>query len=87
MTLFGREPVKVENFNTNNAWGYGGGVGKQFTYPSGAYVRKGYWTMRTGHQGDFFCVYDKTGKRIFDVVSMNDIDSNKLFNLIASGTL
>ena len=33
--------VKKEKFNTNNAWGFGGGYGNEYTYSNGLVNRKG----------------------------------------------
>lgn len=33
--------VKREKFNTNNAWGFGGGIGEEITYDNGLINRKG----------------------------------------------
>jgi len=40
-TLTAVEPVEVIPFNTNNDWGFGGGIGKVYVYPNGYTMRKG----------------------------------------------
>ena len=37
----GSPVVSQEDFNTNNAWGFGGGYGTQFKYENGFVCRKG----------------------------------------------
>lgn len=34
-------PLSVTEFNTNNAWGFGGGIGKEFKYKKHLSLRKG----------------------------------------------
>ena len=33
--------IKTKNFNTNNAWGFGGAIGTETTYDNGTICRKG----------------------------------------------
>jgi hypothetical protein len=68
---FPSERVVTEtDFNTNNGWGFGGGIGTEFVYASGAKVRKGCAYYRHTGTSPFFVVYDNSGKVIYDHQSM-----------------
>lgn len=66
VTVNGIKPIKSEEYNSNNAWGFGGFRGTKFTYESGAEVFLG-WAC-TRHRGAFafHTVTDKTGCRRID---------------------
>lgn len=56
----------VAEFNTNNAWGFGGGYGKVYTFPKDIVIRKGTACYRHAPSHPFFTVSVK-GERIIDV--------------------
>lgn len=56
--------IKVEKFNTNNAWGFGGGIGTQTTYESGAYMKEGKAYYRHMPPTKFKCYYNSSADRL-----------------------
>jgi hypothetical protein len=60
------EPVKAEDFNTNNAWGFGGGYGTEYTYPSGASIRLGTACYRHSCCSKYVALYNKEGHRVHE---------------------
>ena len=64
MTVKGVEPVDVIPFNTNNAWGFGGGIGKVFVYSNGYTIRKGRAYFRHLPPRSFVRYFDADHKEI-----------------------
>ena len=60
----GIEPVKAEEFNTNNAWGFGGGIGRVLTYPNGCRVREGCAYYRHLPSHSFIRYFLANGKEV-----------------------
>ena len=60
------EVISVTEFNTNNAWGFGGGVGKEYAYKSGAKVRTGRAYYRHTGSTPFYVIRDRDGNPIYD---------------------
>lgn len=54
----------TKKFNTNNAWGFGGGIGTHTTYENGYSCRKGRAYYRHLKSESFVKYYDADGKRI-----------------------
>lgn len=59
--------MKREDFNTNNAWGFGGAIGTKYTLKNGYYIRKGRAYFRHIKTESFTKYYDSTGKEISKV--------------------
>lgn len=73
--------VKTQDFNTCNAWGFGGGVGKEYTFANGITIRKGTAYYRHLPSTHFIAVY-KDGERVIDEISLKKADLLKLTDLI-----
>lgn len=73
--------VKTEPFNTCNGWGFGGGIGIQYTFANGVYIRKGKAYYRHLPSTSFIAVY-KDGNRIIDETSLNKAELAELAELI-----
>lgn len=58
--------VSTEEFNTNNAWGFGGAVGTQTNYVSGVYKRTGKAYYRHLPPAAFTTFYNSKGQRLMD---------------------
>lgn len=74
--------ISTEPFNTNNAWGFGGAIGKSFKFKGGVEIRSGVASFRHLPPHHFTAVY-LDGKRIIDQtgpLTEDQIDS--LTNLI-----
>ena len=56
--------ISVAKFNTNNAWGFGGGIGKVTTYSNGYEMRKGRAFYRHLPSERFARYYDSLGRLI-----------------------
>lgn len=83
---FGTPCTKIESYNTNNAWGFGGGSGLQYTFNNMLYAKIGSASYRHSPSTKYITLYklnpEKTGyDRIFDE---NDNPKNrvKLIELI-----
>lgn len=63
--IAGIEPVKVEPYNSNNAWGFGGMVGERMTYPNGAIIVAGKACYRHMPSHAWVNVYNSEGKKVF----------------------
>lgn len=85
------KPVKIEEYNSNNAWGFGGARGTMFTYESGARLLLAYACTR--HHGEFpFCaVYTKDNKGVFDLSGANIYSTrpeyNDILTVLKTGSL
>jgi len=73
--------VKTTDFNTNNAWGFGGGFGKEYTFANGVTIRKGKACFRHTGTTPFIAVY-KDGVRFIDESSLNKTKLVELAELI-----
>lgn len=64
MKIKGVAPVEVQEFNTNNGWGFGGGIGKKYLYPNGYSIRKGraYYRHLPSHAYTTYC--EPSGRHI-----------------------
>ena len=56
----------VEDYNTNNDWGFGGGVGKIYTLPNGVVLKVGMACYRHHKSHKYYRVWYK-GDEIMDV--------------------
>lgn len=61
-----KRAVSVEEFNTNNSWGFGGAIGKEWVFSSGWKVRSGRACYRHTGTTPFTAVYNPEGKRVYD---------------------
>jgi hypothetical protein len=59
--------VSRSDFNTNNAWGFGGGFGVEYVFPNGSRLRIGTACYRHAPSHSFVAAYDASGRRVFDV--------------------
>jgi len=57
--------IKTETFDTNNGWGFGGGIGKSYTLPNGIEIRKGKACHRH-HPPTPYLTISHNGTRIID---------------------
>ncbi len=60
------QKATTEEFNTNNAWGFGGGIGTKYTLPNGTYVKIGTGYFRHLPPVKYITIYNKTHLRMFD---------------------
>ena len=58
--------VSREEFNTNNAWGFGGGIGTEYTFPDGSKLRVGTACYRHLKPHSYVAAYAASGERVFD---------------------
>ena len=58
--------ISKEDFNTNNAWGFGGGIGVQTNYKSGAYSKKGKACYRHMPSTTFETYMNSSFERLID---------------------
>jgi hypothetical protein len=72
-----KEVIRVEDFNTCNGWGFGGGVGKEFTYKSGSTVRAGKAYYRHLPPTSFFAIRNKDGEVVYDEYSAPTIKDKR----------
>jgi len=74
--------VNIEDFNTNNGWGFGGAYGKQYTFANGVRLRKGTACYRHLPSHQFIAVY-KDDQRVIDETKLNTKNLSELAELIA----
>jgi hypothetical protein len=71
--------IRIENFNTNNGWGFGGVSGNRYYYDNGICIIKGSRSYRhTGGSG-----YSKVTYQGIEVVGANGMPT-KLFKYISN---
>mgnify|MGYP003657818151 CR=1 FL=1 len=58
--------ASAKNFNTNNAWGFGGGYGVQYNFNSGSYLREGKACYRHSPPQKFKDYYNSLNERLID---------------------
>jgi hypothetical protein len=63
------QKATTEEFNTNNAWGFGGGIGTKYTLPDGSYVKIGTAYFRHNDPVKYITIYNKPHIRMFDEVN------------------
>lgn len=56
-------PIAGVPFNTNNAWGFGGGIGLSFKFPNGIEYRTGTAYFRHQEPAEFDGFRDADGRR------------------------
>lgn len=60
------KPHTTEPYNTNNAWGFGGGIGTKYIFSPDLYVKVG--LAGTRHRGEFpYTTLTWKGNRILDL--------------------
>jgi len=62
---FGVKPTSVKEYNTNNAWGFGGGRGLLYSFSPDLYAKIG--VASTRHMGTFpYITIYHNGNKVFD---------------------
>ena len=82
LKIEGITPIRQEEFNTCNGWGFGGGIGTQYTFNNGCYIRVGRAHHRHLPSSFFFCVYDSDGNRLCDYSSVPKKGTHGYFKVI-----
>jgi hypothetical protein len=75
--------VKKQDFNTCNGWGFGGGIGTEYTFANGVTLRKGTAYYRHIKSHAFVAVY-KDGNRVIDEITLNKAKLLELTELITA---
>lgn len=77
--IAGVEPVSIEEYNTNNAWGFGGSIGIRIYYPNGTVITMGRVCYRHAPSHKFVNVM----KDNLTIISSAGMSFNKISQLSA----
>lgn len=74
--------ISSETFNTNNAWGFGGGSGVSYKFNNGIEIRVGTASYRHAPPTPFVTVY-RDGGRIMDEIRLTDSMVDAVYKMIS----
>ena len=73
--------ISSEEYNTNNAWGFGGGYGTEYTFNNGLKLRDGIACYRHAPSHRYITVCT-TDERIIDTEVLRPAHIEQILNLI-----
>jgi hypothetical protein len=72
-----------KNYNTNNAWGFGGGEGKSYLFRNGSEIRIGKACYRHSPSSNYVAVYDKDGRKCIDIIKFDESYLDLAFEIVS----
>lgn len=75
--------IKTEPYDTNNSWGFGGGIGTSYKFANGCELRIGTAYYRHLRSHRYCALYNPKGKRVLDKAGSPNAEAIKdIFEIV-----